>query len=82
MEYKMLKFLGLCLFHKKYIIYRSHEDLFRLFWAFFSLLRLKSKIKNNHLFANKFCMVFSFVIQNDGSKSFFFFLLLFCLCVF
>jgi len=41
-------------------------------FGFFGLLMPKSKIENNYLFAKKFCMVFSFILQNNKPKPIFF----------
>jgi hypothetical protein len=48
----------------------------RAFWLFgfffFCLLRPKSKMENGYLFAKKFCMMFSSILQNDRPKPKFF----------
>jgi hypothetical protein len=61
MEYKMPKFSRLCLVPSKMqnLLPSPHEGLLRLFWTVFGLLRPKSKMENNHLFAKKlaWCLV-------------------------
>ena len=66
---EMLKFVGLCLTSSKIQNLLSSWDLLRPFCAFFGFLRLKDKMKNNHLFTKKNYIVFSYIIQNNKPKS-------------
>jgi hypothetical protein len=61
MKCKIPNFLWVCLVPSTQIFHGVGESLLA-FWLFFYLLRPKSKMDQ------KFCMMFSFILQNDGPK--------------